>query len=1037
MTDDDTITNDDGKLAYDTEGILSEMRKRVQWSVDFDADTRAEGLDDLRFKAGQQWPDAWRRTRELEARPCLTINKLPAFIHQISNDIRQNKPAIKIHPVDDDADIETARIIQGLIRHIEYSSNADFCYDTASDNAISVGFGFFRLVTEYCDEGSFDQDIRFKRIRNPFTVYCGPHQEPDGSDMQWCVISEDVPRDEFKREYPTADATAQANWPQGPNDSAIHWLSVDSVRVAEYYRIEEKPATLVMLADGTKGWKDDLPKVFHDQIVKERKSAKRVVMWRKCTAIDILDERQIPGRYIPIFPVYGDEIDLDGKVIRSGVIRWAKDPQRMYNYWMPLSLDTPIPTPDGWSTMGRLKVGDTVFSDTGELTKVVGKSPVHINRDCFRVTFGDGSYIDADAQHPWVVEARTKRKSRGLVWEQKKLRTDELDPKKHCIAPAKPLNTPDVDLPLDPYVLGVWLGDGTSASGGITASASDVEEMRRNLTDRGMNVGHARFYGDKAPQFTIHGIVGTLKALGVLGNKHIPAQYMRASVEQRLELLRGLMDTDGSAHAYNGNVAFSQADSCIAEQVRELAVSLGMRVGVVRRDGRVTKMANGHEIVSGESVQLSFTPPEGMRVFNMTRKAAVQMLERPRHARRGQHKIVSVERIASVPVQCIAIDAPSHLFLAGPSMIPTHNTASTEEVALRPKTPFIMAEGQDEGYEEMWAAANQRSFSRLVYKPTTIDGILVPPPQRSQPADIPSGTLAMAMHANDNIKATTGIFDASLGARGNETSGRAILARQREGDVSNFHYVDNLSRAIRHAGRVIVSWIPSIYDTQRIVRIMGEDDSLKFETVNKVEMAHEMDEFTGQMRAIETVLNDVRVGTYDVTVSMGPSYSTMRQEAAAAMVEFGQSWPKLMDIAGDKVVKAMDWPGAEEIAERIKKTIPPEITREKGDEEEDELPPQVVQQIERASQYIEMLQKENQMLKSETMQKAEDRKLEKYKIDVDATTKILLEEMKQAMAPLQDLGTRVQEMETALATLADVIVPAPAMGAGFTEGMPQ
>lgn len=698
MTDDDTITTDDGKLAYDKEGILSEMRKRVQWSVDFDADTRAEGLDDLRFKAGQQWPDAWRRTRELEARPCLTINKLPAFIHQISNDIRQNKPAIKIHPVDDNADVKTANIIQGLIRHIEYASNADFCYDTASDNAISVGFGYFRLVTEYCDEGSFDQDIKFKRIRNPFTVYCGPHQEPDGSDMQWCVISEDVPRDEFKREYPNADATAQANWPQGPNDSAIHWLSVDSVRVAEYYRIEEKPATLVMLADGTTGWKDDLPTVFHDQIVKERKSAKRLVMWRKCTAIDILDEREIPGRYIPVFPVYGDEVDLDGKVIRSGVIRWAKDPQRMYNYWM---------------------------------------------------------------------------------------------------------------------------------------------------------------------------------------------------------------------------------------------------------------------------------------------------------------------------------------------------TASTEEVALRPKTPYVMAEGQDEGYEEMWAAANQRSFSRLVYKPTTIDGILVPPPQRSQPADIPSGTLAMAMHANDNIKATTGIFDASLGARGNETSGRAILARQREGDVSNFHYVDNLARAIRHAGRVIVSWIPSIYDTQRIVRIMGEDESLKFETVNKSEMRHEVDELTGQMRAIETVLNDVRVGTYDVTVSMGPSYSTMRQEAAAAMVEFGQSWPKLMDVAGDKVVKAMDWPGAEEIAERIKKTIPPEITREQGEDDQEDLPPEVTAQLERAAQYIQALQQENQVLKSETKKKAEDRKLEKYKIDVDATTKVLLEEMKQQMAPLQDLGTRVQEMEAALATLADVLVPAPAMGTGFTEGMPQ
>ncbi len=698
MINDDDLSQDDGKLAYDKDGILSEMRRRVQWSVDFDADTRAAGLDDLRFKAGEQWPDTWRRSREVEARPCLTINKLPAFIHQISNDIRQNKPSIKIHPVDSKADPKIAEIIQGVIRHIEYASNADFCYDTASDHAISVGFGYFRLCTEFCDEQSFDQDIKFKRVRNPFTVYCGPHQEPDGSDMQWCVISEDVPRDEFKRQYPNAEASSQANWPSGPNDNRINWLSVDSVRVAEYYRIEQKPATLCMLQDGTTAYKDEIPEEFRPLIVKERASTKSVVMWRKCTGIDVLEEREIPGKYIPVFPVYGDEVDIDGRVIRSGVIRWAKDPQRAYNYWI---------------------------------------------------------------------------------------------------------------------------------------------------------------------------------------------------------------------------------------------------------------------------------------------------------------------------------------------------SSATEEVALRPKTPFIGAEGQFEGYEEQWAQANNRSFAFLQYKPTTVDGIIVPPPQRSQPADIPSGMLAMAMHANDNIKATTGIFDASLGARGNETSGKAIMARQREGDVSNYHYTDNLTRAIRHAGRVIVSWIPTVYDTERVVRMMGEDESLSYETINKPEMKHEIDEATQQVRVIEEMLNDVRVGTYDVTVSTGPAYSTMRQEAAEAMVQFGQAWPKLMDIAGDKVVKAMDWPGAEEISERIKRTIPPELTREQGEGEEDDLPPQVTQQLEQAAQYIQMLQQENQMLKSETAQKEADRNLERYKIDVDATTKVVLEEMKQQMQPLQDLGVRIQQIEAALGTLADVLAPAPEMGTGVYEGMPQ
>ena len=693
---DDSIDQDDGKLATDTDGILAELQKRVQWSIDFDSDTRAEALDDLRFRAGQQWPDQWRRTRELESRPCLTINKLPSFIHQITGDQRQNKTSIKIHPVDDHADEETAEIIQGLIRHIEYSSNADFCYDTAADGAVTHGFGYFRLVTDYCDEKSFDQDIRFQRIRNPFTVYCGPHQEPDGSDMMWCIISAEVPRDEFKREYPDANASSMANWPSGAGDNSLQWLTVDSVRVAEYYRIETKPAKLCMLGDGTIAWKDEIPKGAPVAIVKERDSNKRVVMWRKCTGVDVLEEREIPGRFIPVFPVYGDEVDLDGRVIRSGVVRWAKDPQRMYNYWM---------------------------------------------------------------------------------------------------------------------------------------------------------------------------------------------------------------------------------------------------------------------------------------------------------------------------------------------------TAATEEVSLRPKTPFIGAEGQFEGYETQWAQANNRSFAFLQYKPTTVDGLLVPPPARQPMADLPSGVLAMAMHANDNIKATTGIFDASLGARGNETSGKAILARQREGDVSNYHYVDNLARAIRHAGRVIVSWIPTIYDTQRIVRIMGEDDSLKSEVVNRRQIQHERDEQTGQMRAVETVVNDLTVGTYDVTVSVGPAYSTMRQEAADAMVQFGQAWPKLMEIAGDKVVKSMDWPGADEIAERIKRTIPPELTQE--GEEQATIPPEVQMQMDQLGQYVEMLHGQLQQAQAALADKDKDRDLERYKTDVDASVKLAVEEMKQQMAPLQDLGVRIQQIEAALGNIADVLVPAVETTTGPLEGMTQ
>jgi uncharacterized secreted protein with C-terminal beta-propeller domain len=244
------------------------------------------------------------------------------------------------------------------------------------------------------------------------------------------------------------------------------------------------------------------------------------------------------------------------------------------------------------------------------------------------------------------------------------------------------------------------------------------------------------------------------------------------------------------------------------------------------------------------------------------------------------------------------------------------------------------------------------------------------------------------------------MFDASLGARGNETSGKAILARQREGDTANFHYADNLSRAIRHAGRCIVDMIPKVYDAPRIVRIMGEDDAVEAVQVNQP-----------REDKAQIVLTDLTVGKYDVTVSVGPSYSTMRQEAADAMMQFSQSWPKLMDVAGDKVVRAMDWPGAEEIAERIKRVIPPEITREENASEgmpQEGLPPEVEQTLQQATEYIGMLQQQVQQLTAELQSKEADRELKKYETDTNNLTRIAIEELKQETA---QIDVRMRQME--------------------------
>ena len=517
--------------------------------------------------------------------------------------------------------MEVAEVEQGMIRYIEYNSNADSAYDTAVSHATIGGRGFFRLITEYCDEESFDQEIKFKRVQNPFTVYFDPFSvEPDGSDARFAFISDIMTRAEFKAQYPKAEANTAAALTTGAGDQALVWISEETVRVAEYYRVKTTPAILCRLEDGTSVWKDQVPEGAI--VVKERQSEKRVVQWFKITAADVLETTELVCSYIPVFPVYGDEQLVNGRIRRNGMVRFARDPQRMYNFWM---------------------------------------------------------------------------------------------------------------------------------------------------------------------------------------------------------------------------------------------------------------------------------------------------------------------------------------------------TSATEEVSLRPKAPFIGAVGQFDTSKKDWKAANQRSFSFLEYDPITVDGVMAPAPQRQQMADVPTGVLAMAMHASDNIKATTGIFDASLGAQGNETSGRAINARQREGDTANFHFADNLARTIKHAGRCIVQMIPRIYDTQRVVRILGEDDKMDMVEVN----APNVEQKATKEGAIYAVLNDLTVGRYDVTVSTGPSFTSKRAEAAEGMMQLAQANPQVWMAGADILVRNLDWPGADELSERFKKMLPPELQdKEEGEGQQGAMPPQVQQVLQQAAQEIEQLQGALQEAKS-------------------------------------------------------------------------
>lgn len=598
------------------EELLDLARKRFMDAASAETVLRANALDDLKFRAGRQWPEEVQKQRELDKRPCLTINRLPAFLRQVTNEQRQNRPAIKISPVDGGADPETAEVLQGLIRHIEISSNASIAYDTAFEAAATGGFGYFRVLTDYCDADSFDQDIKIERIRNPFSVYFDPHTRcPVYSDARYCFVVTTMSREEFAARWPDADVSEIAY--AGIGDSSREWLTEDSVRVAEYFRVEVEQKKLLLLEDGSTVWADEVPAGVQLAVKRSRLAERRTIHWAKINGVEVLEERVWPGRWIPVIPVLGDELDIDGERELVGLIRYAKDPQRMYNYWA---------------------------------------------------------------------------------------------------------------------------------------------------------------------------------------------------------------------------------------------------------------------------------------------------------------------------------------------------SAETEAIALAPRVPFVGAEGQFEGHEAKWAQANNRNFPYLEYKPKTIAGLLAPPPQRQAFEPAVMAITQARMQAADDLKATTGIHDASLGAQGNETSGKAILARQQEGDTANYHLVDNLSRSIRHLGKILVDLAPKVYDGERVLRIIGDDDTEQAVQINA----------PTRHKGVERIF-DFSVGKYDVVVATGPSYASRRQQAVETLLELVRSYPAIAEVAGDLLLKNMDFPGAAEVSERLKKILPPAL--QDSPEGEEPIPPQAQAQIAQLTQQLEMVMAELQKASTALEQK--------------------------------------------------------------------
>ena len=340
-----------GEEPTNDDEIIAIARRRFQETDEHENPWRNVAREDLRFSLGEQWPSEIFNARQVDQRPTLTINRLPQFIHRITNDQRQNRPAVRVSPVDDSGDEDTAEVYQGIIRHIEYNSDAEDAYDTAFDMAVRVGRGYLRLNIEYLDNYSFDQDITFSRIRNPFQVYMDPHSiRADYRDMQFCFVREQMSKDEFKKQWPDADLSESDKWNMGDMGS---WVTDDAVWVAEYWYIEKVPMNLVEIQMGPdefqsmdydreylKLYPSEMPDEWRPKIVRRRRSWREQVKWVKMCGWKILERTDWPGKWIPIVPVLGEEVYAGEKVELSGIVRYAKDPQRMYNYWASAETET-------------------------------------------------------------------------------------------------------------------------------------------------------------------------------------------------------------------------------------------------------------------------------------------------------------------------------------------------------------------------------------------------------------------------------------------------------------------------------------------------------------------------------------------------------------------------------------------------------------------------------------------------------------------------------------------------------------------------
>ena len=343
--------------------LIETSFKRFNITSEAESAMRQKALFNLRFSVGEgQWDGAIKAERDVEGRPCLTVNRIPTFLRQYTGEERRNRPAMLVDPIGSNSDPETAEICQGVLRHVEVVSVADTIYDYNYDYMLRTGFSNWRVDQEFISERSFDQEPRIRMIENPFAVWMSPIRQADGTDPLWCHVTEDMTIDQYKAAFPKSrmakyeSERGRLRFASELGNAPPEWVTKDGIRIAEYWHLELKDVELLQLDNG-QVLLDTEFKGDKGMIVDRRDTVTRTVKWVKHNASEVLQTQEYRGRYIPVIELNGVRLNINGRIWKAGMVDDAVDPQRLYNFMITgeaeqiaLAPKDPLLVPEGGIT---------------------------------------------------------------------------------------------------------------------------------------------------------------------------------------------------------------------------------------------------------------------------------------------------------------------------------------------------------------------------------------------------------------------------------------------------------------------------------------------------------------------------------------------------------------------------------------------------------------------------------------------------------------------------------------------------------------